>query len=542
MKIIQLTAENVKKLTAVEISPDGNMVQITGKNGQGKTSVLDCIWWALAGERSIQKQPIRKGADSARIELKLGAGKVVELIVERRFTETASYLSVKTADGAKYPNPQKLASDLFGALTFDPLEFMRGDGKEQFDILKKLVKLDIDLEADANAGAADYAKRTDVNRDAKAKRAQANAIAVEDGLPESLLDESALLDAMQRASETNADIERRKANRETAIGKVAHLSTHAEEIEASVEPGIAALQSACDRDCADIESQIVTLTARMNTLKERIAGEIEELKTGRIAAAHAARSEAAELQRKLDAAGELPEPADIAALRASLDAAKETNLKIKSREQKKRVETEAESLEAQSEALTNAIEARAAARLEAIGRAEMPVPGLSFGEGVVTFNDLPLDQASDAEQLTISTAIAAALNPKLRVIRIRDGSLLDDDAMKRLATFADERDMQIWIERVDGSGTVGIVMEDGHVKGHAPAVPTDAETLTDNLCKGLAAPEINTIPDLDDLKSRGQQAIKDCEIPDEEKSVLLGRLNTAYLERKRILTKGKRAA
>ena len=36
MKIITLTAENIKKLVAVEIKPDGSLVQITGKNGQGK--------------------------------------------------------------------------------------------------------------------------------------------------------------------------------------------------------------------------------------------------------------------------------------------------------------------------------------------------------------------------------------------------------------------------------------------------------------------------------------------------------------------------
>jgi recombinational DNA repair ATPase RecF len=41
MKITKLIAENVKKLSVVEITPDGNLVQITGKNGQGKSSVLD---------------------------------------------------------------------------------------------------------------------------------------------------------------------------------------------------------------------------------------------------------------------------------------------------------------------------------------------------------------------------------------------------------------------------------------------------------------------------------------------------------------------
>ena len=38
MKIVRLTAENIKRLVAVEITPDGNVVQITGKNGAGKTS------------------------------------------------------------------------------------------------------------------------------------------------------------------------------------------------------------------------------------------------------------------------------------------------------------------------------------------------------------------------------------------------------------------------------------------------------------------------------------------------------------------------
>ena len=58
MKIVSLQAENIKKLVAVEIKPDGNMVQITGKNGHGKTSVLDAIWWALAGLSNVQAVPI----------------------------------------------------------------------------------------------------------------------------------------------------------------------------------------------------------------------------------------------------------------------------------------------------------------------------------------------------------------------------------------------------------------------------------------------------------------------------------------------------
>ena len=40
MKIIKLVAENLKRLTAVEITPTGNVVEITGKNSAGKVGFV----------------------------------------------------------------------------------------------------------------------------------------------------------------------------------------------------------------------------------------------------------------------------------------------------------------------------------------------------------------------------------------------------------------------------------------------------------------------------------------------------------------------
>jgi DNA repair exonuclease SbcCD ATPase subunit len=427
LKIIQLTAENVKKLVAVQINPDGNMVQITGKNGQGKTSVLDSIWWALAGSETIQAQPIRKGADKARIELKLGAGQKVELVVERRFTDKASYLEVKTADGAKYPSPQKMLDDLLGALTFDPLDFMRRNGREQFDVLKRLVPLTVDLDAHANADKADFARRTELNRDAKAKRAAALVVQVPENLPPDKVDESALLDKLQSGADHNAGIEREKAIRQELTRNIEnHKNVAANHLAKAAEMHAASLAE-----------------------KDKAVGANDKAKT---------------LEKELKARVPSPEPIDLSAVRSELEQAQQTNAKITSRNRKTEIEQEAIALEQKAEAITKTLEQRAAERLEAFKAATMPVSGLSFGDGVVTFNDLPLEQASDAEQLTVSTSIAAALNPKLRIVRIRDGSLLDEDAMKRLACWADERDMQVWIERVDNSGAVGIVMEEGRVK------------------------------------------------------------------------------
>ena len=85
----------------------------------------------------------------------------------------------------------------------------------------------------------------------------------------------------------------------------------------------------------------------------------------------------------------------------------------------------------------------------------------------VTYNGVPFSQASSAEQIRVSVAMAMAMNPKLRVLRIKDGSLLDDDAMDMLKKLAVKEDFQVWVERVGNGSEDAIVIEAGEVKGAA---------------------------------------------------------------------------
>ena len=60
IKINRLEIENVKKIKATKIIPaNSGLTVIGGKNGQGKTSVLDAIAWALGGERYRPSQSQR---------------------------------------------------------------------------------------------------------------------------------------------------------------------------------------------------------------------------------------------------------------------------------------------------------------------------------------------------------------------------------------------------------------------------------------------------------------------------------------------------
>ena len=97
MKIIKLQAENFKKIKAIEIKPTGNTVIISGANGQGKSSILDAIWAALAGRAAgkVNTKPIRNGERTAKVSLTIDG-----MEVTRTWTEDKTYLKITKGDEA----------------------------------------------------------------------------------------------------------------------------------------------------------------------------------------------------------------------------------------------------------------------------------------------------------------------------------------------------------------------------------------------------------------------------------------------------------
>ena len=119
--------------------------------------------------------------------------------------------------------------------------------------------------------------------------------------------------------------------------------------------------------------------------------------------------------------------------------------------------------EASAEQYDNGIKEIDSRKVKLLQEADLPVPGLGVDDEGVTFNGVPFIQASAAERLRVSVAMAMAANPEVRVICIKDASLLDADSRKLLADMAAEHDYQIWYEVVGDGGPTGIVIEDGEV-------------------------------------------------------------------------------
>lgn len=402
MKIIRLTAENVKRLKAVEIEPDGTMQVITGRNAQGKTSVLDAIWLALGGGAAMRDtaKPVRDGEEAASVTLDLG-----DLTVTRTWKNGNTTLNVTGKDGAKYSSPQTMLDALVGRLSFDPLAFTRLSGREQVAALLDLVDLDIDLDKVAAERQRLYDARTEIGRQGKAL---GDVPAVDKSLPEQEQSASELLDKVRKAQEHNREVEDCKRN-------IAIDNTEADRLVAVIEDA--------QKRLAEVESHR--------------AGLHEWLKSN---AEH-----------------------DTASLEADLANLEERNAAIRANNQARDRAAQKAALTGQYNDHTAKIEELDAMRDKALAKAKFPVEGLGFDDDGVTYKGVPFSQASAAEQIKVSLGMAMALNPTLRVIRIMDGSLLDADSMTAITQMAKDADYQVWVERVaDGSG-VGVVIEDGEV-------------------------------------------------------------------------------
>lgn len=402
MKITKLDVKNVMRIEALSISPDGKSVVIGGENGAGKSSVLNAILFALAGGRAIADEPVRKGSKS-------GAEVVLEtesLTVTRRWTKTGNTtLEVKAKDGSKIAKPQELLDRLFGTLSFDPLAFARMDAKGQREALMRLVGLDFTAQDQQRASLFD--KRTDVNREVKRlSGALDKAPQAPPGTPDEEVSVSALSTQLVQAQEANAALRLQRTDLEAKRARATRIKA----------------------DIASLQAELEKLTA-----------------DGKVLAA------------KIDGAAEI----DLDPIRQQIADADAINRSVRMKSNRANIAAQLNDVSSQAEALTGQIDAIDTAKAEAAAAARYPVQGLSVADDGVRLGEVPFAQASQAEQLRASVAIAAATSSDLRVMLVRDGALLDKKSLALLSEIATEHDVQLWVEVVGTRDECTLVIADG---------------------------------------------------------------------------------
>lgn len=400
MRIIHFYSENFKRLKVVEFNPDKNVVVIAGKNGQGKSSILDAIWATFKHAASKKKipEPIRHGEDHAKTVITLDG-----YTVTRTFKDDKSTLRIETDDGAIVKSPQALLDRIVGDLSFDPLEFANAKDADRREMLRHVFGLDL-AEFDANDHQL-REDRKDRNRELKMLDGRLRAIKPPTGgEPTS---EASVSDLIGQLSTLNL-----------AHGKFQSLRLEEEDINKRIR---------------ELEDRREALFRQRSTLADEVGRE-------------------SDLSTK------------ISALKVEVDNIETRNARAREIAEYMRLRELHDTSKADVERLNGAIELNKIERDEAIEAANIPIAGLSIQEDGIFIGGVPFDQISQAEKIRVSLSIAMSANPELRVIRIVDGSLLDSDNMGLIKQMAEEYDMQVWIEKVDESGQIGIVIEDGEVK------------------------------------------------------------------------------
>ena len=434
MKIIELKVTNFLKIESAEITPKGSVVVLAGKNGAGKSSLgVRAIWAALGGKDAALERPIRKGAEKAEIVLTLGSDEdAPKLRVRRSFGAASTRLEVTEvrADGAmaKFSSPQKMVKALIDSMAIDPLKFCDLPSAAQVEEISRVVGLDVsDIDADI-AHVVD--ERRDLNRSLRA----AGENVAPAGDPPTRIDLGELSQAL--------DDVRARVQAHALCAEKTRAAEH--ELTRCRER-----RQAFEQTRADLMERLAQV--------ERDISQLSDAET------------AAEIRRDAleQALSEYGTPTeDERALTEQLRRADEVNRTADAYAAAVSRHEEHSRLSAQSEQLTAKLESLRSARTDRIAAVKMPLDGLSFGDGNILIDGIPISQASTAQRLEIGARVAIAKCPRLRVLYVEHGSLLDEQMFARMRALAEDTGCQWWVERVaDHDDGVGFYIEDGRISG-----------------------------------------------------------------------------
>ncbi|WP_289051292.1 AAA family ATPase [uncultured Acidaminococcus sp.] len=404
MKINTLEIENVKRVKAVKLEPSANgLTIIGGKNGQGKTSVLDAIMWGLGGDKFRPSVSQRTGAlvpPSIHIELDNG------LVVERKGVNSA--LKVVDATGKK--SGQKLLDAFISKLALNLPAFLSASDKEKADTLLKIIGVGDQLKILEEQEKKLYFQRTEIGRYRDMKEKAAKNMPSYPNVPTEQISVSELIKQQQAILAQNGENQKKREN-------AAHYDQVLKQARAAYEQAKTALEKA-EQDCM---------------IARKAAEDLQDEST-------------AELEKNI----------------AGIE---EINQKIRINEDKKKAEEEADSYSLKYNQLTDDLDEIRNQRQALLDGADLPLPGLSVEEGKLIYNNVPWDGMSGAEQLKVATAIVRKLNPECGFVLMDKLEQMDLDTLQEFGDWLKNQGLQVIATRVSTGSECSIIIEDGMVKG-----------------------------------------------------------------------------
>lgn len=373
MKISKIKISNLFGIK--EQNLDGKSIEITGSNGQGKTSILDAIRYALTNS-SERDYIVKKGESEGEILIETDTGLSIN---RKKRTQSSDYKSIKQNE-KEINSPESFLKEIFTPMQLNPVEFTQMSKQEQNRIILDLIEFDWDLnwikekfgeipsgvdysqnilevlnEIQSEDGEY-YKARQDINRDIRNNRAFISDIA--DGLPEKYDAEkwekfnlTEKLKELMTIKEQNARINEAKQFIANYDNKVKGYEAERQIAISAEEKNISIERENLQKEIARLEEQIKGDKEKLNNLdntledRKKIANLEYEKK---IAALDESIGRAKEFSQKT--------PVDVTEMQAECDLAEKMKSYINEYKRMKEYEKQIEELNIQSQEYTSKIE------------------------------------------------------------------------------------------------------------------------------------------------------------------------------------------
>lgn len=427
-------------------------VELTGKKGTGKSSVLDAIRFALTN-RSDRDYVVKDGADEAEIIIETDTGLRVDR--KRKAGMSTSVLNLKE-NGLNVPKPQTFLDDIITPLQLNPVEFISKPIAEQNRIILNLIDYAWDMnwikekfgeipqgvdynqnilsvldQIQADNGVY-YQTRQQINSEKLFKRKAAEDIAA--AIPEHFnadkweaYDTALKYAELSKVQQENSKIQRAKLFRDSYENKLRGIT-------ADRDIAISAARDAINGEREGFQKTIERLKAEIRAAEDKIAGLDAKLEDK----ARIARADFETAKARLDSdtgiANEYAdrEIKDTSELQAEISTAEAMKKHLNEYYRMRRMQQEVDDLGAKSDELTRKIELARNLPGQVLAEAKIPISGLTVKNGMPLVNGLPLSNLSDGEKLDLCVDVAIS-NPKgLQIILIDGAERLDDQSRAAL--------------------------------------------------------------------------------------------------------------
>lgn len=407
VSISKFEIENVKRVKVVKVKPDATGLTILGgDNGQGKTSVLDAIAYALGGEKYRPSKFSREGSvNPGTIRIVMSNG----LVVERKGKNAA----LKVTDPSGQKAGQTLLDSFVSTLALDLPKFLEASSKEKANTLLKIIGVGDQLAAMDMKEKELFSERTVTGRTADTKAKFAENQPYYPDAPKELISASELIQKQQDILARNAQRQQWQRDHDALIDKSMRI----------------------DDQIEDLQNRILSLKNE----KQRVMEQIRE-------------SEKTPKEMKMESTAELEQ---------SLAQIDEINRKVRANLDKERAEEDAKGYREAYDQLTVKINEIREARRKLLDNADLPLPGLSIEDGELVYQGQRWDNMSGSQRLIVATAIVRKLNPECGFVLMDKLEQMDLHTLQEFGTWLEQEGLQVIATRVSTGDECSIIIEDG---------------------------------------------------------------------------------